>query len=109
MAGKTTVFEMVEDATSPNLIITMDGAEEVDFTAINLRVRRPDGKAIDKPAVIDDPGDVATRTPLVFHFEWDAGDIMLGVHQADLQFFADGKLLVLPEHRKIQIVARSKA
>ena len=49
MAGQQAVFFIPATGQLPNLTFVFNGAEEADFSAINLNFRRSDGKLIPNP------------------------------------------------------------
>ena len=64
--------------------------EEMIITGydIKLHVRLQDGTKFTRTAVIDEVGDGA-NVSAEWHFEWQAGDLVRGVHEAEVEVFDD--------------------
>lgn len=63
-----------------------------DYSSIELRMRREDGELIVRPSVTDDAAEGEG------HFEWAAGDLAQGRHEAEvvLTRAADSKTETIP-------------
>lgn len=78
------VLRLVEGDLEPTLSFELAGQDLADYASITMRVRRDDGKLLSRAAVIDDAPNG------LFHFEWQAGDLVRGRHRMEIEFVSLG-------------------
>jgi len=76
-------IELVENDLLPYLNVEWSGQDITSYT-IELHVRYEDGTKITRSAVVDDYNVGGAGTAL-FHFEWQAGDLITGTHTAEIE------------------------
>ena len=95
-----TIYYVATDR-KPNLDFEFDGVDLSSFSAINVRLRQQAGVLVLQPAVIDDAANG------LFHVEWDAGDLPLGTHEAEVVFeHSSGVEETWPADQPLRIVVR---
>lgn len=88
----------------PTLNLEFVGVDLSIYSDIDLIVRLEDGQDFTLAAVIDDAAGG------LFHFEWGPGDLVPGVHTADVRFTlsASGKQDTLPKGAPIRLIVRGR-
>lgn len=97
------VIHYVDTDELPILSFEYEDQDLSVFASIVLRIRRPDGRLIEKAAVIDDaPGGL-------FHFEFAVGDLIFGHNRAEVRFTdLSGKSETFPAEAPIAIIVRGE-
>jgi len=99
--GSPGVFRYVDTDEKPDLGAELEGEDISQFASITLRVRLSSGKLLTKAAIVDDSPNG------LFHFEFDTGDLIAGIHKAEVVFaFPDGKTETVPDEQPIDIIVR---
>lgn len=98
-----TVFYEVVGNTGTGLVVT----ESFDLSAMSsvvAHIRYELGGELDKVVVIDDAATGA------FHVEWDAGDLVEGVHELEFVFDAGSSgVTTLPAEAPYKLIVREQA
>lgn len=98
-----TVFREVEGNTGPGLVVT----ESFDLSAmvgVSATIRYESGGELNKDVVIDDAATGA------FHVEWEATDLVAGVHQVEFIFNAGSSGVTrLPADKPYVLIVRPQA
>lgn len=111
MSQGTAAFTLVEKDLKPNFDVvlqeelengTIQPVDLTSFTDIVLRVRRQDGSRFERDAVIDDAAEGE------FHFEWQAGDLVPGLHEAEITFTDAIGDETFPDDKPMQLVIRER-
>ncbi len=86
MSGqKPGVIHLVENDLLPFLAVEWEGQDITGFTIL-LHVRKPSGLKFSRAAVVDD-FNVGGGGTALFHFEWVAGDLCVGLSEAEIETF----------------------
>jgi len=85
-----TILKYTEGDLLPYLFVEWEDSGSIVDYSFNLHVRRADGTRFTRAAIIDDNGTVSGSG--AFHFEWQAGDLIRGRMEAEIEMWnPDGK------------------
>jgi hypothetical protein len=76
------LIELVENDLLPFITIEWEDKVITGYTT-ELHVLREDGTSFTRTGIIDDDG--ASSNAAIFHFEWQAGDLVRGEHEAQVE------------------------
>jgi hypothetical protein len=101
MSLGTPHVSLVAGDRKPELACSL--GEDLTGYTVTMKIRFEDGSSLEKTATIDDTeaGE--------FHFEWDAGDLVVGTHAAEIVFVdSDGLPETWPADAPLDLVVRSE-
>jgi hypothetical protein len=95
------IIDLVEGDLLPVLSLRFPGLDLSDYTPIALNVERENGTRFSRP-VTPDGSDPELGT-----VSWQAGDLVEGRHEAEVEFVTSGSPMTLPRRYTMILNVRS--